>query len=507
MGSLASPAGAGSFRFGVATAATQIEDMNETVDWFLWTQPLADGGLGKGTFINQATQGFTRVNADLDLVKGLGLDSYRFSIEWARIEPQRDVIDTAAIAHYRAQLERMRDLGIKPMITLHHFSNPIWVANPGDAECSRGVSDTNLCGVGSAGGAQVVEEMAEHARLMAEQFGDLVDEWGTLNEPVNYLIAGYLLAQFPPGRFTFTDLTGKFIPVLRDYIAAHAAMYDAIKAADTIDADGDGRPADVGLAMSVADWEPARAGTFSTLAEDIQGREKFVYVFHWLFVDALTRGGFDTDLDGGLDEPHPEWANTLDWLGLQYYFRAGVTAETVLIPEIGVTPCFGPFDNGACIRPPDPTYCVPRMGYEGWIDGFGRIIQEFSARYPTLPLVVTESGIATEVGRRRAENVVRVLEVIARERAAGADVRGYYHWSLTDNFEWAEGFIPRFGLYQVDYTSYDRTATEGADVLRAIATERELTSEQRTTYGGTGPLTVEPGFDNVGTCVKFTEPE
>ncbi len=505
MGSIASPAGAGSFRFGVATAATQIEDMNETVDWYLWGLPLAEGGLGKGTFVDQATQGYTRVNEDLDLVKGMGLDSYRFSIEWARIEPQRDVIDMAAVAHYRAQLERMRDLGIKPMVTLHHFSNPIWVADPSDGECTRGVSDTNLCGIGSAGGAQVVEEMAEHARFMAEQFGDLVDEWCTLNEPVNYLVAGYLLAQFPPGRFTFTDLSVKFIPVMRDYIAAHAAMYDAIKAGDTVDADGDSRPADVGLAMSVADWTAARAGTFSTLAEDLQGREKFVYVFHWLFVDALTQGGFDTDFDGGLDEPHPEWANTLDWLGLQYYFRAGVTAETVLIPEIGVTPCFGPFDNGACIRPPDPTYCVPRMGYEGWIDGFGRIIQEYSARYPTLPFVVTESGIATEVGRRRAENVVRILEVIARERAAGADVRGYYHWSLTDNFEWAEGFIPRFGLYQVDYTSYDRTPTEGADVLRAIATERELTGEQRTTYGGTGPLTVEPGFDNVGTCVKFTD--
>jgi beta-glucosidase len=142
------------------------------------------------------------------------------------------------------------------------------------------------------------------------------------------------------------------------------------------------------------------------------------------------------------------------------------------------------------------------MGYEGWTDGIGDILVAFSKRYPTLPLVVTEAGISTEVGTRRAENIVRNLESIERARVAGVDVRGYYHWSLTDNFEWAEGFVPRFGLFTVDYSTYARTESEGATVLRDIATARELTTAQRQTYGGSGPMTPEPGFDGDPYCTK-----
>jgi beta-glucosidase len=141
------------------------------------------------------------------------------------------------------------------------------------------------------------------------------------------------------------------------------------------------------------------------------------------------------------------------------------------------------------------------MGYEGWTDGLGDVLLAFAARYPDLPLVVTEAGIATEVGRRRAENVVRILETIERARAGGADVRGYYHWSLTDNFEWAEGFGPRFGLYSVDYATYARTASEGADALSQIARARELSAELRERYGGTGPMTPETVASDVY-CAK-----
>ena len=132
------------------------------------------------------------------------------------------------------------------------------------------------------------------------------------------------------------------------------------------------------------------------------------------------------------------------------------------------------------------------MRYEYWAPGLATILGEFAARYDGLPLTVTEAGIATHVGRRRAENVVRTLEQIEVARQAGADVRGYYHWSLTDNFEWAEGYGPQFGLYSVDRTGdYPRTATEGATVLGEIAGARTLTVAQRETYGGLGPMTPE----------------
>jgi beta-glucosidase len=502
---LSGEAGRGGFRFGVATAATQIEDMNPTTDWYLWTQPVAQGGIGKGTFVGDAVRGYTKNLEDLVLVEDLALDSYRFSIEWARIEPVRDQIDEAAIQHYRTQLEVMRTRGIRPLVTLHHFSNPVWVADPRDTSCTGGPSSTNLCGLGSPGGAQIIAEMAQHAGLMAQRFGDLVDEWGTLNEPVNYLLAAYGIGTFPPGKVTISDAAGSFIPAVRDYVAAHAAMYKAIRAADTVDADGDGVAASIGLSVSVADWQPARGNQPSARPEDVAARDRLVYVFHYLFVDSVLNGTFDPDLDGAAEEPHPEWAGTLDWLGVQYYFRSGVTGASSLIPLVNLTPCFGGFDLGACLPAPDPTYCVPRMGYEGWTDGIGDVLLAYAARYPALPLVVSEAGIATDVGRRRAENVVRVLESMQRARDAGADVRGYYYWSLTDNFEWAEGFGPHFGLYRVDYRSYSRTITEGAMVLGEIAKARTLTVAQREEYGGKGPMTPEDGFAEDPFCGKVME--
>jgi beta-glucosidase len=494
IGPLVGDAGRGSFRFGAATAATQIEDMNPNTDWYLWTAQAPDG-LAHGTFVGDAVQGYTHALDDVQLVKTLGLDSYRFSIEWARIEPQKDVIDEAAITHYRDELMALRTMGIRPVVTIHHFSNPVWVADPRDISCANGPSDTNLCGLGSAGGPQVVQQMAEHAGLLAQRLGDLVDEWGTVNEPINYLFAAYGGGLFPPGKVTLGSLSTDFLPVLRDYISAHAAMYDAIKANDTVDADGDGIAAAVGMSLSVADWEPSHANQPSTKPEDIAARDHLVYIFHYLFVDSIVNGGFDTDLDGNPDEQHPEWAGRIDWLGLQYYFRAGVTASPALLPApVSLTPCFQGFDLGSCLPAKDPSFCVPQMGYEFWSDGLRPILVAFSKRYPTLPLIVSESGLATDVGARRAEAIVRTLESIARARDEDhVDVRGYYHWSLSDNFEWAQGFAPHFGLYRADPQAYTRTATEGATVLGAIAQSRTITSDERTQYGGTGSMTADTG--------------
>jgi len=259
------------------------------------------------------------------------------------------------------------------------------------------------------------------------------------------------------------------------------------------------------MSLSVADWEPTRYNAPSDEPDDIAARDRLVYLFHYVFADSITNGTFDSNLDGTPDEQHPEWANTLDWLGLQYYFRAGVSADRPLLPDpVALTPCFGGFDNGSCLPAPDPSYCVPRMGYEGWDDGVHDILHQFADRYPGLPLVVTEAGISTDTGRRRGENVVRVLEAVARARDEGVDVRGYYHWSLTDNFEWAEGFGPHFGLYSVDYSSYARTPSEGADVYSAIAHAREITSDQRAMYGGTGSMTAEDGYSADSLCTKVS---
>jgi beta-glucosidase len=503
-GSISDPTGRDKFRFGVASAATQIEDMNTATDWHLWTLPEAQGGLGKGTFVGDATRGYSRMMEDVELVKELGVDSYRFSMEWARIEPVRDQIDEAAIAHYRSQLEALAARGIRPVVTVHHFSNPLWVADPRGTACTNGPTDTNLCGFGTPGAPLIAAELRAHAQLLGERFGDLVDDWGTVNEPINYLFAGYAVAVFPPGVVSLDP--NHFAAVVRDYLAAHTAIYDGLKAGDEADADGDGTRASVGLSMSVADWRATRTNRPSENPDDLAARDRVIYLFHYLFIDSIVSGSFDGNLDGTRDEDHADWLGKIDWLGLQYYFRAGVTGDRPFLPApISVTPCFGGLDFGACLPAPDPSYCVPRMGYEGWTDGIHDILVAYAARYPNLPLLITEAGIASESGKRRAENIVRVLESVARARDEGVDVRGYYHWSLTDNFEWAEGFLPRFGIYSVDYASYARVANEGTEVMKAIATTRQITSEQRRDHGGTGPMTPEPDLPLDSFCRKAGE--
>ena len=497
-GSTSAASGMGSFTFGAATASTQIEDANPATDWYLWTRPEAEGGLGNGTFVGDASRGYTRALEDVARAAELGLDSYRFSMEWARIEPNRDDVQEDALVHYDGVVDAIVAADIEPMITVHHFSSPVWADDPrraNGAPCTA--SDTDLCGWADPVGAPLlIAELAEHAGMLAARYGDRVDDWATINEPINYLLASYGLAVFPPGRNLILGGDAgfaRFVEVVKNYIRAHVAMYDAIKAADTIDADGDGVAASVGFTLSVAKWQAARRNRPSVNPDDLAARDRVEAVYHYLFADAVQSGGFDTDFDGVIDEDHPEWADKLDWLGVQYYFRTGVTGASTIIPGIEAGVCFGMFDLGACLEPADPTHWVPTMHYEYYALGLYDVLVDFGARWPALPMTVSEAGIATEVGARRAEHVVRTLEQIARARADGVDVRGYYHWSLFDNFEWAEGFTPRFGLYRVDFGgTYDRTATEGATVLGAIIAARTLTIAQRNQYGGLGPMTPEP---------------
>ncbi len=494
MASLSSPEGRHGFRFGAATAAAQIEEGIVAGDWHWWTLPAAEGGQGQGVPVGEAVRGYANAVADVGLLQAMHLDAYRLNIPWARIEPTRGATDTAALAHYDQVIDALLAAGIRPMITVHHFSNPLWAHDFRQPDCDDDAepTDTNLCGWAHPKGQQaLVAELAEFAGLLAARYGDRVDEWCTINEPINYLLAAYGAGIFPPGKSLVITDFDRLLTAYAAFLDAHAAMYRAIQANDTIDADGDGRATDIGLSLSVVDWQPARGGQPSADPDDVRAAETVWYIYHHLYPDALRAGAFDRDLDGVAEEPHPDWADTLDWLGVQYYFRAGVTARPALIRAIGATPCFGGILDAACLPVSDPSKWVETMGYEFYEPGLHTILMDLSARYPDLPLVVTEAGIAAENGARRAENVVRTLEQIGRAMADGADVRGYYHWSLMDNFEWAEGYEPRFGLYRVDRSTYARTATAGATALGEIALTRSVTAAHRRTYGGTGPMSPE----------------
>ncbi|MFI0982692.1 glycoside hydrolase family 1 protein [Streptomyces sp. NPDC021093] len=497
IGSLSQPSGKGSFRFGVSTSATQIEDQNTNNDWYLWSRP-APEGLGKSEFVGDAVGGYTRAVEDVGLVKNLNVDSYRLSIEWSRIEPRRGQIDQAALDHYSKQIDALVAQGIRPVVTLHHFANPVWVDDPRDPDCKNGPSDTNLCGLDHPeGGKLVVKEMAEYAKTVAARLGDRVDEWVTLNEPMVYMTFAHSFGAGPPGKANLNPKNvDKFARAQRRYIEAHAAMYRAVKKADRVDADHDRAASSIGLAVAAQEYVPIRGGKLSDDPRDVAARDRYRYFTDYGFVDALWNGTFDKNFDGVPDEQHPEWKNTLDWLGPQLYARIGVSAAGASgstdpsYPIINVDLC----TTAPCLPYKDPSYYVPTMNYEGSVQGVYGVLKDYSKRYRGLPLVASESGIATENPKRRSEHLVRTLEQIGRARADGIDVRGYYHWSLLDNFEWLGGYKPRFGLYQVDRATMKRTPTSAVAVYRAIAASRSLSPEIRSEYGGTGPLSPEtPG--------------
>ncbi|MFJ5115904.1 glycoside hydrolase family 1 protein [Streptomyces sp. NPDC088551] len=493
-GSLSQPSGKGSFRFGVSSSATQIEDRNENNDWYLWSKP-APEGLGKSPFVGDGVGGYTRALDDVGLIKDLNVDSYRFGIEWSRVEPQRNKISQAALDHYGKQLDALAAKGIRPMITLHHFANPVWVDDPRDPGCKNGPSDTNLCGLDHPqGGELVVKEMAEFAKLIAERFGDRVDEWVTLNEPMVYMTFAHAFGAGPPGKANLnTANLSKFTMAQRRYLMAHVAMYKAIKSADRVDADRDGAASSVGLTVGAQEYVPIRGGKVSNDPRDIAARDRYRQYTDYGFVDALWRGTFDSDLDGTADERHPEWTGTLDWLGPQLYARIGVSAPGA---SGGGDPSYPVLDVDLCTTSPclpykDPSYFVPAMNYEASTQGLAGVLKEYGNRYRGLPLLVSESGIATENGARRSQHIVRTLEQISQARAAGVDVRGYYHWSLLDNFEWLSGYSARFGLYQVDRTTMERIPTSSVPLYREIARSRSLSPQTRQEFGGSGPLAPE----------------
>lgn len=492
-GPISGEAGRGSFTFGVATASMQIEENQPASDWYFWTaRPPIDGAQSHGqAFVGDAVQGYARANDDIALITAMHLDAYRFNPSWPRIEPQRDVVDPAALTHYDVFIDGLVAAGIKPMITVHHFSSPIWIDDFRDMGACSGTGDTDLCGWNGPRVDEVIAEIAEYAGLLAARYGDRVDEWVTLNEPVNYMLASHGISDFPPGKGLLISTPLLFVAAVENYVRAHVAIYEAIKANDTIDADGDGQAALVGYTLNTIEFVPTRDKALSEVQDDIDAVARLHYVYNYLFTDSLRNGTFDANLDGTPDVEHPDWPGHLDFMGVQYYSRNGATAKPAIIPLVRATPCFPPFDLGSCVRTLDDTHYVPTMGYEYAEEGLHNLLVDFGRRWPDLPLTVTESGLATLVGTRRAEHIVRSLEQIERARKKGVDVRGYYHWSLMDNFEWSFGYGPRFGLYNVDLTTYARTPTEGATVLGEIAQLRGITTTQRAVYGGLGVMTPE----------------
>lgn len=448
------------FLFGSASAAQQVEKGLQT-DWVEWAK--LPGKVATGEQPDGGPDFFGHVDQDIAAMKDAKLGVYRFSVELARIYPTResfdkDQPDADGLKKYDDLLDKLKVAGIVPMVTLHHFSWPTWMSAVG------GTASKEKQGWERADVEQVFVEWSKRA---ATRWGKSVDWWVTINEPNVASTVGYVIGAWPPGAADPERMAN----VERAQIFAHAKAFDAIHQADTIDADGDGKPALVSMAFHQRVYIPRDP----TNPEDVAAADHSTYFWNYWYLNALTRGDYDHDFDEKLDGPMdkkgaPELKDRLDYLGLNYYGRSLVAEKAAKLAYMGSQPSQ---QNLPGDKPKS------QMGWDIYPEGFGEVMEQLKEY--KLPVFITENGVAATPGEPTRERFIgEHLFEVGWAIARGLDVRGYTYWSTTDNFEWQSGYCPQFGLYSVDFSKPDRprTPANGRDYLGNVATKKKISQAE-----------------------------
>jgi beta-galactosidase len=348
------------FYFGAATAGFQVDPgcpssacVDTQSDWYQWVtspgelqdlaaqinfEPLENGP----GFWELYEQDFDRAKKDL------GLNAIRLSIEWSRIFPTATdglegealaaVANAENIAAYHAQFAALKARGLTPLITIHHYTLPLWIHD--GVACHKDLATCTKRGWLDR--ERIVNEIAKYAGFVAKEFGGEIDLWATQNEPFAVVLPGYLLPSKdrvnPPGlAYKFAEAKA----VMNAMIEAHARMYDAVKANDLVDADKDGKPSMVGLVYPIAPTKPKDPEN----RLDVKAAENIFYLYNTAFLDAVVLGKLDADLNGKPDspEPNPQLAGRMDYLGLNYYTRITVKGtQTASLPLLSSISNFDP---------------------------------------------------------------------------------------------------------------------------------------------------------------------
>jgi beta-glucosidase len=382
------------FTWGTATAAHQIEGGNWNNDWWAWEHT---EGSGCEEPSGDACDSWHRWADDIALVRSIGFDNYRFSVEWSRIEPEEGEWSVAAVDQYRIRCEALLAAGIDPVVTFHHFTTPRWVAAKG------GWTDP-----------ATADRFASFCERLAADLGPVIRRACTINEPNIVATMGHLAGVFPPG---LSDVPTRR-RVNEVFVDAHRKAVAAIRAS------APGVP--VGITVAMSDYQAVDGGE-SKLEQIRRGMED-------VFFDA-TEGD--------------------DFVGVQTYSRMRVGPSGVVGNEDGVD--------------------VLPMGYEYYPESLANTLRRaWDYTGGNVPLLVTENGIGTFDDEQRIRYVRAALEGVLDCIDEGIDVRGYTYWSLLDNFEWAFGYRPRFGLVACDRTTFERTPKPSAAWLGAIARANAL---------------------------------
>jgi len=455
------------FVWGTATADHQIEHAQDD-DWTAFEQktrrekleqPGPDGHPLPGHLLRAATDpeawfakksDFDRLmEEDLDRAKALGTDAFRFSISWARLFPTLSSStssspDDAGLAFYDRLFAALSARGLKPFVTLFHFAIPRWLSEPDD-DGRRGVEREDA-----------PAHFERFATTVAQRWGAQVTQWCTLNEPMVYAYLGYLDGMFPPNERRGDPKA--VAPVAIGLLRMHARAYAAIKAVVP--------SSSVGIATHVRRFMPWRNGWILDRVTTAMVDQ----AFHHDFLEAIETGVYRPVMTGVV-EKIPGLEGTRDYLGINFYGRYYV--KTGLVPGRYTVVHHDPHE---------PSEEKNDLGWAMDEGAFTRELVRFAQRY-RLPLWILENGTADrghdgsddDVTRQRF--LVRHVQAMARAMEQGADVRGYFVWSLLDNFEWAEGFTGRFGLFRVDFGgAFARHPRGSVDVYREIVTNRGVTA-------------------------------
>ena len=419
------------FLWGTATAGYQVEGNSQNADYWDWEQQpgaVAEGqrsGLACDWWGGRWAEDFDRAAAD-------GHTALRLSVEWSRVEPTPAQWDEDALDHYRQMVAGLRARGLTPMVTLHHFASPRWLAERRGWETG-----------------EVVALFERYARKVATALGAHVNLWCTLNEPNVFMYRSWVEGVLPPRK---KDV-GLALRVAANILRAHAAAYRAIHSVQP--------EAMVGLPIHLRPTLPAHEG----FAPDVWAARTQFNLFSALFSDAIATGKLRRIIGPALAVP--EAKGTQDYVALQYY-----TADVVRFDLSNPGELFGR-------RTFPPGAEVDNAGvYAAYPEGFYQALRW--AHHYRLPIYVTENGIGGEgeVGDAlRQRYLLTHLRQLWRAVNFNWDVRGYFHWSLVDNFEWERGWTHRFGLYALDRDTQARTARPSAALYRAIAQGRALTSD------------------------------
>ncbi len=402
------------FIFGTATASHQIEGNNKYNQWWDAEQkgelPYKSG---------RACDHWERYKEDIQLMDDLGYDAYRFSIEWSRIFPKEGKLNRDALERYQKIIDLLNEKDITPMLTLHHFTNPKWFMDKGGF-----AKDKNL------------SYWKRYIKTLAENITG-VDIIATINEPMVYVMSSYMEGEWPPFKSSLLK-AGK---VEKNLVRAHDTAYKHFK----------DRNKTVGIVKHYPYIRPD-----SKKKRDVKAAEKADDIFNWNFMDAIWSGKLKTPL-----RTYTVPESDSDFIGLNYYTIHKATHS------------WNPLKMFLDTELADIGDKKTLMDWSVYPEGLYKGIKHIQRRYKK-PIYVTENGIATEDDEWRIEYILNHLMQIHRAREEGYDVRGYMYWSLMDNFEWAEGFEPRFGLIGVDFDDFDRTVRRSAEVYGKIAEENGI---------------------------------